>query len=205
MAQSQYQTNDVQLSPGGSQSCAFLRLDKLPPVSRNTTSVSSRTLCKQQVQGIALSLWLIDWTKACFVWGKINHFKPSLSLTLDSLITNLFTGRHIRVLEVILPEIPTCLNCDLLVNFKYNVFIFKVGNMVWLVNYQSNLGFQVFSWNTARAKSNIKKISLTGELNWRLDTKLQLSASYTFHPEQKTERTSPKLLINMITEFCSTR
>ena len=48
---------------------------------------------------------------------------------LDSLITNLFTERHIRVLEVILPEIPTCLNCDL-VNFKYNVFIFKVGNMV---------------------------------------------------------------------------
>ena len=55
VAQSQYQTNDVQLSPGGSQSCAFLRLDKLPPVSRNTISVSSRTLCNQQDQGIGLS------------------------------------------------------------------------------------------------------------------------------------------------------
>ena len=179
MAQSQYQTNDVQHSPGGSQSCAFLRLDKLPPVSRNMTSVLSRTLCKQQVQGIGLSqlVWLINSTVLMFfVWRKINHFKSPLSWTLDSLITNLFTGRHIRVLEVILPEIPTCLNCDL-VNYKYNIFIFKVGKMVWFVHCQSNLGFQVFSWNTARSKSNIKKISLTREVNWQLVTKLYKIAS----------------------------
>ena len=97
MAQSQYQTNDVQLSPGGSQSCAFLRLDKLQPVSRNTTSVSSRTFCKQQDQGIRLSqlVWLINSTVLMFfVWRKINHFKSSLSWTLDSLVKSIYREAH---------------------------------------------------------------------------------------------------------------
>lgn len=134
------------------------------------------------------SACLIYWYNSMFfVWHEINHFEPPLLWTLTSLITNLFTGMHISVLEVILPEIPTCLNCDL-VNFKYSVFIFKVDLYIISQTWDSK-----FSLGTLQENLTSKRFLLQGNStdDWiQKCTKLRVSASYNFHPEQKTERVS---------------